>query len=440
MDKNYIQNILSDWNFWQNAPDTGHARIGYLDQLGSLLGTHHVVVVTGVRRAGKSYLMRQMIRTLIEKGTDKKNTLFVNFEDPRLPRADTSLLEKIYGTYCAHLKPNAIPYLFLDEIQEVIGWEKWVRMMHELGKARIVISGSNARLLSGELAGVLTGRHVDVTVFPLSFEEFLSFKRAPSRSLPQEERNIVLRQLLDEYMEHGGFPEIVLRPQQRMEIVRAYLEDIQEKDIAQRYRVRKTEQVKELARYYFTNVGRPVTFTGLEKHFHISADTIEKFTAYFENAYIFFMLKRFSYKVKEQGKSPRKIYAVDNGLANFAGFKFSPDTGFGMENLVFLHLKRYQAMNPTIELYYWKDVHGKEVDFVVKQGAKVKALVQVCCRTEDIYTRTRELKALQKAMDEFRTKNAIVITGDNREGEEHVSSGTVNYVPLHQWLLRQEPV
>lgn len=440
MDKNYTLNILSDWNFWENAPYTGKTRIGYLERLESMLDTHYVVVVTGVRRSGKSYLMRQMIKTLLEKGVDRRNTLFVNFEDPRLPQSDTSLLEKIYKIYHAYIKPSGIPYLFLDEVQEVVGWEKWVRMMQELGKARIVISGSNARLLSGELASVLTGRHLDVTVFPLSFEEFLSFKGFSGKNVSESEREIMLRQLLNEYMEYGGFPEVVLRPQQRTEIVRAYLEDIQGKDIAQRYRVRKTEQIKELARYYFTNLGRPFTFTGLEKHFQISADTIEKFTSYFENSYVLFMLKRFSYKMKEQGKSPRKIYAIDNGLANFAGFKFSPDTGFGMENLVFLHLKRYQAMNSDVELYYWKDIHGKEVDFAVKQGTRIKSLIQVCFRTDDIYTRKRELKALQKAMQELHTKSAIVITGDNRKDKEDFAYGTISYVPLQEWLLNKNPV
>jgi len=144
--------------------------------------------------------------------------------------------------------------------------------------------------------------------------------------------------------------------------------------------------------------------------------------------------------VKEQGKSPRKVYAIDNALANFAGFKFSSDSGFGMENLVFLHLKRHQAINPGVELYYWKDTHGREVDFVVKQGLEIRFLIQVCYRTDDIYTLKRELRALQKAMEELRTKKAIVITGDNREGKEKLPCGTVSYVPVQEWLLNKESV
>ena len=175
MNKNEILEVLEDWNFWRKDQDTGFPRLQYLKQLQSLKDSNQIIVITGARRSGKSYLMRGFAKKLISEGISKDNILFVNFEDPRFHRLDTDLLQKIYETYLESLNPKGSIYIFLDEIQEIPEWEKWVRTMHELKKANLIISGSNARLLSRELSTLITGRHVDMTVFPLSFKEFLSF-------------------------------------------------------------------------------------------------------------------------------------------------------------------------------------------------------------------------------------------------------------------------
>jgi predicted AAA+ superfamily ATPase len=178
MDKNEILAILKDWNDWEGQQDIGIIRSVYLDRLEALItGSNQIITITGPRRAGKSYLMRQMTRRLSDKGVKRENILFVNFEDPRFASLDTKLLAQVYDVYKGFLSPTDTPYIFLDEIQEVAGWEKWVRTMHELKKAKIIVSGSNAHLLSRELGTLLTGRHLDLTVFPLSFAEYLLFNK-----------------------------------------------------------------------------------------------------------------------------------------------------------------------------------------------------------------------------------------------------------------------
>ena len=439
MDKNQLLRVLADWNFWEMNLDAGIERPGYLSRFENLLKTNQVTVVTGARRSGKSYLMRQMARRLINSGTDKKGTLFINFEDPRLPRLDARLLQDIYETYVEYLNPQIKPYIFLDEIQEVAGWEKWVRTMHELQKARIVVSGSNAHLLSREMSGLLTGRHLDLTVFPLSFEEFLLFReKRPERPFSFTEEEITTRRLFREYLEFGGFPEVVVRQEQRAEILLTYLSDILKRDIVQRYQIRKKEALNGLARYYFSNIGHPVTFNSLERTLAISADTVEKFSSYLETAYLFFFLKRFSWKVKEQEKSARKVYTVDNGLMSTAGFKFSQNTGFAMENLVFLQLRREQASNPGLELYHWKDSKGWEVDFVLKENGKVTTLIQVCQRLDNVQTRKRELRSLEKAKKELGAGKNVILTEDYEGTEKNASGGEVRFLPLWKWLIRSK--
>src|SRR3989344_4052804 len=382
MSKNEIVKILEDWNFWTKDLNTGVPRELYLDELDKIMPSEQIKVITGARRSGKSYLMRQMAKRLMdEKGVNKSNILIVNFEDPRFSGLSTGLLQHIFDVYLEHQMPQGKIYVFLDEVQEIPQWEKWVRTVQELGKANIVVSGSNAKLLSGELATVLTGRHLDTTVLPLSFRELLSFK-----------------------------------------------------DLKKRYKIRKTEEIKILIKFYLSNISSPVTFSSSGKFLRMSAQSVERFSSYLEASYLLFFLKRFSFKVKEQEKSPRKVYAVDTGLANTVGFQFSGNLGKLAENLVFLELKRKTYFDQFLEIYYWKSLAQEEVDFVVKKGAKIKELIQVCWDLQNVNTKKRETKALLKAMNEFKLKKGLIITEDY-EGEEDYEEKKIQYVTLRKWLL-----
>ena len=440
MDKNEIIDILDSWNEWAGKKDIGFIRNSYRSRLSSLIhGSNQVITITGPRRAGKSYIMRQMGRLLANDTVKKENILFVNFEDPRFLTLDTKLLMQIYDVYREFMSPTDIPYLFLDEVQEIDEWEKWVRMMHELKKAKIIVSGSNAHLLSRELGTLLTGRHIAFSVFPLSFAEFLMFNGLELKTaLDAERKKIEIKGFLRKYMEHGSFPEVVLS-EKKTEILLNYFDDLLTKDILRRFRIRKTNAMKALIKFYLSNAGNLITFSSAEKSLNITADTIEKFSGYLEDVYLVFQLKRFSFKVKEQDKSPRKIYAIDTGLCNAVGFRFSENIGRLAENIVYLALKRKQILNPKTELFYWKDAQHREVDFVVKDELDVVTLIQVCWSMRDEKTKTRELRSLQKAMKELKVDNAVIITED-AEGEEQLNGFSVRTVPLWKWLLIEDGV
>lgn len=438
MDKNEVLAILKDWNDWEGQQDIGTVRSAYLNRLESLItGSNQIITITGPRRAGKSYLMRQMARRLSDKGVKRENILFVNFEDPRFASLDTKLLAQVYDVYRGFLFPTDIPYIFLDEIQEVAGWEKWVRTMHELKKAKIIVSGSNAHLLSRELGTLLTGRHLDLTVFPLSFAEYLTFnKMEVKNAFDIVGKEAEIDGLLHKYIEAGSFPEVALSVK-KTEVLLNYFDDLLTKDLLKRFRVRKTPAMKTLIKYYLSNAGNLVTFTSAGKSLQVHTNTIERFSGYFEDVYLIFLLKRFSYKVREQEKSPRKIYAIDTGLCNSLGFRFSENIGRLAENIVFLALKRKQILDPQVELFYWKDAQHREVDFVIKENLKVTSMIQVCWNMRDEKTRNRELRSLQKAMKDLNITNATVIT-DAAEGEEKLNGYTVKMVPLRKWLLTEE--
>lgn len=436
MDKKEIITILEDWNFWNREQSTGYERAYYLDRLKSLMATSHILVITGARRSGKSFIMRQVAKSLIRENYDKNNILIINFEDPRFTELDTKTLQKVYEVYLEFLNPKEKPYIFLDEIQEVKNWEKWVRTMHELDKAKIIISGSNAKLLSRELSTLLTGRHLDLTIFPLSFKEYLIFRNVNIKDkLDLIDKEIEIKRLLREFLEFGSFPEIVLTGEKK-QILLSYFDDILNKDIRRRFRIRKHQGLFTLAKFYMSNISCPVTFTSLEKSLRISADTIEKFSRYLEDAYLLFFIKRFSFKVKEQEKSPRKVYAIDTGLANTIGFRFSENIGRLAENLVFLELTRRKAHDPNFELYYWKDIQHREVDFVIKEDLKVKELIQVSWEVNGYETKNREIRALIRAMEEFGLKKGLVITEDY-ETKENFKNKEINFMPLWKWILEK---
>ena len=428
-----IYNILKDWNLWEKPMETGFPRFDYLKRLEKMTESGQVAVITGARRSGKSYLMRQLAGRLVKSGIDKNRILFINFEDPRFGRLDAALAQKVYETYLEYKRPSDKPYIFLDEIQEVAEWEKWVRTLHELSSANLIISGSNAKLLSRELSTVLTGRHVDLTVLPFSFAEFVGFRREVSAVGVKTNNKALLR----EYLEIGGFPEVVKQTGERKEILLAYFDDIVAKDLARRYNIRKDSAVKEAARYYFSNISAPTTFNSLAKFLRVSPLTAQKFAGYFENAYLLFFLKRFSFKVKAQEKSPRKVYAVDLGLSGAVGFGFSEGIGRKAENVAYLELLRRQFANPNLELYYWKDDQHHEVDFVLKEKTKVRQLIQVAWNLSDGKTLERELDGLFLAAKEFPGAEAIVITGE-KDGKEQHRGLKIKFMSLSDWLLNNK--
>lgn len=415
MTSNELIKILGSWNFWDKDQNSGVLRPLYLEKFAKIFLLEQVIVVTGARRAGKSYLLKQFANQLFSQGYEKKDILLVNFEDPGLAgNLDVDLLEKILQTFISYQKPRQKPCLFLDEIQNVAGWEKWVRTIHEQNKANLVISGSNSKLLSQELSSLLTGRHLDITVFPLSFSEFLSFKS----------QNADFR----EYLNFGGFPKVVLE-NEKTELLLSYFNDILERDVIKRYRIRKGEKIKSLGKFLLGNLGSPVSYRSLERSLEISQETAEKFMGYLENSFLTFLVKRFSFKTKEQERSPRKIYALDGGLANVVGFRFSENLGHLAENLVAGGLLRAKYRDQNFDFFYWKDERENEVDFLLKNGQEISEAIQVCWDFTTEKTREREIKALVRGMRVFGLKQGTILTA-GEEGKIKVDDLQINISPL----------
>ena len=436
MEKAEILEILDDWNFWTKKKETGIRRDSYIQKLVKLHDTNQVIAIMGVRRSGKSTIMLQWLEHMIEGGVDPKNTLYINFEDVRFREFSLGLLNKIYDIYLEVAQPTSRHYIFLDEVHKIDGWERFARTMHELKKADVFVSGSNAKLMSGDLSAVLTGRHLDLEVFPLDFKEFLMFNNLQINSLLEAVSNRhKIKALLNEYLQHGGLPLVVLKKTKK-ELLQTYFEDILNKDIAEGYKIENIPKIKSLAKFYLTHAGRRISFNNLSKMLDLSLDTIERYSYYLEEVYLAFFIKKFSYSLKEQEKTMAIVYCIDNGLRNLLSFKFSEDHGWLYQNTVANSLiKRYGKEN----IFYWMSKTKEEVDFVVKEKTKIRQLIQVCYNLENIEVKKREITPLLKAGEELRCNNLLVVNED-KEGEEKIKGKKIRYVPLWKWLLLQEKV
>jgi hypothetical protein len=395
----------------------------------------------GCRRAGKTYTMFRVMDWLNrERGIEKNRILYLNFEDERIPRETktlTSLMPVILET-----AGEGELFLFLDEIQEIPNWDRWLRRSYDSYKdTHLFASGSSSKLATREIPAALRGRALSFEVFPLSFKEFLSFKGfAYEKSLEYTERLVGgLRGHLREYLTYGGFPEVVLEedPRRKKLIVQEYFRTIVGRDIAERYRIKNFQLLLNFLKYLLNS-----SYFSVYKAYNslrsagqkVGKGTLFSYLANAESVYFVYTVPIFSHKIKDQMAYPRKVYFVDNSFINFVGFRFSENFGRLSENAVYMELRRQQSMNPDLEIYYWKSRDGKEVDFVVKEGPGVKQLVQVCWDVGDPETKKREVGGLVKAMEEFKLREGLVLTGDF-EGEERVGGRRIVYKPLWRWLL-----
>ncbi len=398
--------------------------------------------IVGPRRAGKTYLMYFTIKQLLDAGTDKEATIYINFENRKLlpltPEYFNDLIDVIHAK--SLFEKHKMIFIFLDEVQRINDWEKYIRSIYDefKGKIKIFISGSTSRLTESELSYLLTGRHLTTQVYPLSFMEFLSFKDFYIKDYLIEEDIALIKEYFREYMEFGGFPEVALLVSGKEELIQTLFSDIINRDILPKAK-RRGEIIENLAYLLCSNSGKLASFTKLTGTLNsmgikVSVVTFEKYFSIMKEAFLFFDLTIYSYKVKDQMQYPRKIYCVDPGFINFAGFKFSEDRGRLMENLVAIELQRTRSKNPLMDIFYWKDHQEREVDFVVREGLVVKQLIQVTNASGREEIQNREITGLLKAEDEFKCNNLLVITWEY-EGEEVVDGKRIRYIPLWKWLL-----
>lgn len=393
-----------------------------LNEIKEFIKIKHNIIIAGVRRCGKSVFLSQIINNFFDK------YYYINFEDERLANFNIEDFNRLYEIFIELFGENKS--FFLDEVQNIKGWERWVRRMYEDG-FKFFITGSNARLLSKELATVLTGRHLQFSIYPFSFREFLNFYKfdLKKEDIYLTERRALINKYFNKYVNEGGFPEYL--QYKKIEILQEYFNDIIQKDIVERYKINNIKQLKELARYIITNTGNLTTYNQLKKLTEIkSINTIIKYFSFLENSYLIFSVPYFSYSLRKQSVNPFKAYSVDTGLRNSISFKFSKDIGRLYENIVAIELKRRNN-----EIYYWKNVQKEEVDFVIKIDGKVNQLIQVCYNIESEDIKKREVKSLIKASKDLKCNNLMVITNDY-EKEEKIDNKKIVYSPLWKWLLK----
>ena len=421
---------LVEWNPWWENKNlltnlTGKPRPAY-NILVNSIKIKEITIITGVRRAGKSTLMYQMIENLFAKNIDPKQILFVNLEDKTLSKDS---LEDIYLTYRKDINPDKRAYIFLDEIHKREGWESWVRKKYDLKtNDKFIISGSCSYLLKKEYSTLLTGRNLTFEVFPSSFDEFLLFKKVIINKkdikkgiILEKTKNSILKNL-NEYLNIGGFPEIEFKQKDyQMKILKQYFDDILFKDIIDRFNL-NSQKTEDLALFFITNVTSLVSLRNIRNSLNLSYDTIKEYMSHFKDAFLFFTLDYFSYSLKEQKTMASKVYCVDSGLRNAVSFKFSRDLGKLAENLVFVELKRREN-----EFYYWKNPK-EEVDFVIKEKNNSLTAINVSYTDEIDDRETRGLLNFNKQFE--KCKKLILLTKDLEKKEKGIL-----FIPLWKWLI-----
>jgi uncharacterized protein len=338
-----------------------------------------VLVITGMRRSGKSTLLKQLAKNL-------KNFNYINFEDHRLLEFELSDFQRLDDVFASY---GECDYYLLDEVQNVIGWERYVRTLQEEGKS-IIVTGSNAKLLSKELATLLTGRHLRYELFPFSYNEYLLFKNKPNSV-----------DAFTGYMTTGGLPEFLRLGEETL--LQQLFEDVVIKDVAVRHKIRHINSLKKLGQLLISNIGKTFSYNSLRKTLEIkNTTTVSTYMSFLEDAYLFFRVPFFSFSQKQQMINPQKIYSVDTGLVNANTLSFSEDSGRLLENMVFLHFRRL-----TNNIFYYKKTH--ECDFVVNITKDKHEAYQVCYNINPD-NQKREINGLIEAMNELSLDFGTIVT------------------------------
>ena len=347
----------------------------------------HALIVSGIRRCGKSTLLFQLLKGKYP------DALYLNFEDPRLYEFEF----KDFTRLDALITVSKVKVLFFDEIQIIKEWERYAR--HKLDEGyKLIITGSNASLLSEELGTKLTGRHITKELFPFSFNEFCLFNKRKASS-----------DSLLKYMQTGGFPEYVKNGTD--EILNQLFDDILVRDIAVRYGVRDVKTLKRMALYLISNVGKLITGNKIKTLFEIgSTSTVMEYFSYLENSWLLHLVPKFSYSLRKQLVNPRKIYAIDTGLVSANSGSFSEDSGRKFENLIYLHLRRKYK-----EIYYFSE--KGECDFIVFNKGKVREVIQACFQLNPDNL-DREVNGLFEALAFFKLRTGIIVTINQKESIE----------------------
>ncbi len=359
--------------------------------------------------------------------------MYFNFDDEVLGGAGGIVTDELMRELHAAYGP--LKTVFFDEIQNLPNWELFANRLHREGY-NLVLTGSNAQLLSKELATHLTGRHMPIEILPFDFNEFLKAKKFEIHpeygALPQNRGELL--NLMENYLTNGGFPEVVVNNVDPKDYLGVLFDALLFKDVIKRHRVKFSTQVSNLGAHLVNNFANLYTIRKLQEALNLkSTTTIDKYIKYLEEAYLVFSLERYSPKSAQRIKSPRKVYVVDNGFVSAKAIQHSPDKGKLMENLVFMELVK-RGNQPNRGLFYYKTRNDREIDFVVKKGIEILELVQVCYESINQSVENREAKTLLEASDELKVDTLTVLTW-NEEREVKKDGKTIQFKPLWKWLL-----
>ena len=433
-----LSDAIRRWNPWwadgKVMEDIKGVKREELDNVLAFMKENLIKGIIGPRRAGKTTLLYQIIDTLLMEGVSPQDIILLNFDDSNIYSADFDVLI----SECRKINPK-IKYLFLDEVQQRENWERWVRTLYDTHQfSQIFVTGSSSYLLREDIGRVLTGRHITFHLLPFSFREYLRYLGWKNFSKDYiEYRKDELLHYLHKYMKNGGYPEsLSMNDMARNRYLNELFDDIIARDISARYRA-DYHIARRIAYYVMSNASKIMTHRSIARATGVAVDTVSKYLKYMEEAYLIFPLRMFSFKLKEQMREINKYYVVDTGLAAAVSFRFSEDIGRMVESLVYVELLRRNARTPGMEIFYWKDRNGREVDFVVKERTQVRELIQVCWDVSDEKTKKREIYALLRGMDAFKLSEGIILT-ENCEGAERMEGKRIRFIPVWKWLLNIE--
>lgn len=398
-----------------------------------------ITAIIGPRRAGKTYYLYQIMREVIKSGKNKEDIVYLNFESTKLFDINFKEIREVVGIHKRLFPKAKNPVLFLDEPQNIQNWEKAVRELDDEGY-RIFISGSSSKLLSKEIATSLRGRSISYLLLPFSFREFLDLKGFPAPRLTSSEEKTKILALLDEYLEFGGFPEVVLEQDKdtKLRIIESYLDLTVYKDIVERHGIRDSMLIKWLIKSVASSYTKEMSIKKIydtlkSQGRRISKDELYAYASLLNDSLFALYLPKFSWSVRKR-ESVNKVFLCDTGFVKM--IEIGKDAGKKMENAFFLEMLRRKS--PIIEYYFWKNVQHEEVDLVVKEGAKITNLIQISKGLDNPEIKEREIRSLLKAGKELKCDKLIMIT-ENREVVENAQwreiKGKIRYIPLWKWLL-----
>jgi len=403
-----------------------------LNNVLEFLDLDHILAISGVRRCGKSYLMRQIINRLLDQSISPENILFVNFDFPDFSgRPAEDILDAVFKEYLRIKQPEGKIFLFFDEIQTIPKWEIWLKYQYDLHKSKmkIIVTGSNSALLSSDYASRLTGRLIEKRLFPFSFSEFLDFhgiehKRPEFLSL----NTAKILNRFELFLNYGAMPEVVEHDEgsAKLEILSSYFNTIIFKDISGRFGIRDTLLLKDIALYLLGQFTNSVNLKKLADQFFTTRDTVRDFIKYLELSCFIFSLYKFSYSHKTQLLSQKKTFAADNGFSALLPVRFTPDKGRLLEQVVFLELKRRYN-----QIFYFRN--QRECDFIIYDHSRYVAAFQVCYEINE-NNQQREIQGLLAGCRELKIDEGIILTW-NQESELTKDGIRIKISPVWKWLL-----